>query len=241
MVLCGVTTISIGGGNYPSSSEAELLRKGPGVYNHPVFVVPSANVAVPRDWPLDSGGRVTCLTCHAFIPTAGGAASASLRDEGDPVESSRDAPDVFCANCHATQDEGSTPAVHWRAMEVAHLKSEDRLNGRHLGFLDAASSRCLACHDGLNASDAENTMSWNRSQSSMGQASANHPIGVRYPPAGTRDGGSAFRPVSLLSQRILLPSGMVSCISCHDLYSKKPYGLTVPIDGSALCFACHDI
>jgi len=33
-------------------------------FAHPVRVVPS--MSVPADMPLDSAGRITCITCHTF-------------------------------------------------------------------------------------------------------------------------------------------------------------------------------
>ncbi|MFQ5415040.1 MAG: cytochrome c3 family protein [Phycisphaerae bacterium] len=38
---------------------------------------------------------------------------------------------------------------------------------------------------------------------------------------------------------VRLPGGRVSCVSCHDVFVLAPQRLTVPIEGSALCFACH--
>jgi len=44
-----------------------------------------------------------------------------------------------------------------------------------------------------------------------------------------------------LDQRAILDTHTRQCISCHNLYAHEPYLLTVPIDGSALCFTCHDM
>jgi hypothetical protein len=43
-------------------SEAELWGTGPGVFNHPVRVEPPATMTIPKDWPTDANGAITCLT-----------------------------------------------------------------------------------------------------------------------------------------------------------------------------------
>ena len=37
----------------------DKLRDGPGVVNHPVRIVPSSAVRIPKDWPLDGNGAIT--------------------------------------------------------------------------------------------------------------------------------------------------------------------------------------
>ena len=47
--------------------------------------------------------------------------------------------------------------------------------------------------------------------------------------------------VTKLSKKILLPMGLVSCVSCHEGYSQNHGKLVISNAGSALCFACHDL
>ena len=220
--------------------ETLMLRGGPGVANHPVQVVPSTDITIPDGWPLDSQGRITCVTCHAAIPLTRGEASAPLRDS-DPVESDSITPDIFCGNCHSLHDGSNARAVHWTAIRVAHVKSGSKPDERSLGLLDADSSLCLACHDGVNASESQNTTLWNRSVAGTRIVAVNHPIGIRYPFPGAKTSGPAFRPAAMLPKEIPLPGGKVGCLSCHNLFGQEPYRLNIPIEGSALCFACHDM
>jgi len=99
--------------------------------------------------------------------------------------------------------------------------------------------RSLECHDGVNAPEARYQTPWDRRVGSTGDNRRNHPIGVRYPRMGRARAEVPLRPVAQLPASVLLPNDSVSCLSCHDLYSREDYLLTVPIEGSKLCLTCH--
>ena len=84
-----------------------------------------------------------------------------------------------------------------------------------------------------------NATPWNPGGGYDGTQTGNHPVGVRYPLGAGRDSGVSFRPAGLLPEQVRLPGGVVSCVSCHDLYAPERHLLTVSLDGSALCFTCH--
>lgn len=62
-----------------------------------------------------------------------------------------------------------------------------------------------------------------------------------YPNRPSRGVEAGFRPASLLPREMQLPNGVVSCVSCHNLYGREKDLLSVPIEGSELCFTCHDM
>jgi|CXWL01.1.fsa_nt_gi predicted CXXCH cytochrome family protein len=219
--------------NFPDSRDYfRNTSTGPGVANHPVGVRPNAAMKIPAGWPLAADGSLTCMTCHSTPPVGTNAAS-NLRGEGENNRNSK----AFCLNCH--QDSGSGTAVHWQAVSVAHVSLQQNRDGSTQPLYGSESQNCLLCHDGVTARDAGH----NSAQSMTGFAdrSRNHPVGVRYPLSGKRRAEVPLRPASSVPKTVSLAGGVVSCASCHNLYSPDPQRLSVPIEGSQLCFACHDL
>ncbi len=211
---------------------------GPGVSNHPVNVVPSAAVTIPPGWPLDPSGSITCTTCHLSLPTLNGNGGTRLRE----AVSAFSEPKAFCMNCHRDSSGRSAATAHWRAVPKAHIlrKSvQDHSTGG--STMDGASRDCLSCHDGVSASDVGHETGLNRGSGYFGDKGRNHPIGVRYPHAGKRRAEVPLRPAATLPETVWLPGGVVSCVSCHDLYQPDKYRLSVPIEGSRLCLTCHEM
>ncbi|MCP4250995.1 MAG: hypothetical protein GY778_28490 [bacterium] len=228
----------IAGAAWPDSrrSLADKLRYGPGVTNHPVHVVPSAAIDVPADWPLEAEGTIGCLTCHTQLPPFGSVEQPFLRGSADGLPGR-----AFCATCHTSDSTRSAQSQHWTAMSSAHTRNRTETNRGHSGMLDAESRQCMACHDGVGASDAKNSTPWNRGPGHLGDRKRNHPVGVDYPSHGNRKSSTPLRPATMLPEEVRLPGGQVSCVSCHDLYARDPARLTVPIERSALCFTCHEM
>ena len=191
---------------------------------------------MPADWPLGPDGAITCLTCHKRLPSPGGAGGPSLND----FDGGATYPGEFCAKCHDRAGERSAASMHWLAVGVAHVVREEG-GVRHAGVPDAESRKCLACHDGVSASDRSSTTPLNRGLGSLGDKSRNHPVGVEYPEHPTPGAAVRLRPASSLPARVRLPGGRVSCVSCHDLYSAGRHRLSVPVEESTLCFTCHDM
>lgn len=211
---------------------------GPGASNHPVNIVPSSGVTIPLGWPLDPDGSITCTTCHVSVPSPDGKGGGRLRGMNDSFSDAL----AFCMNCHRDSAGGSAATAHWMAVPKAHIL-RDSFQDRFArgGVLDGASRDCLTCHDGLNASDAGHEMGLNRSSGYLGDKDRNHPIGVPYPRSGKRRVEVPLRPAAVLPETVRLPGGMVSCVSCHDLYHPDKNRLSVPIEGSRLCLTCHDM
>ena len=238
MILTTLPLTAFAGRPAGSLDLASRLRMGPGVSNHPVGVVPSRAVSIPRDWLLAANGTVTCTTCHSALPSLDGRGGPQLRGTAQTDLDSR----AFCANCHRDESLRTSAALHWLAVPRAHIMPEsDDVGSSASGSIDRASAGCLECHDGVTATDAAYETAWNHDGGYLGDKARNHPIGVRYPHAGTRHVEVPLRPAALLPGTIRLPDGMVSCLSCHDLYGSDPKRLTVPIEGSRLCMTCHQM
>ncbi|MHC4609544.1 MAG: cytochrome c3 family protein, partial [Planctomycetota bacterium] len=94
---------------------------------------------------------------------------------------------------------------------------------------------------GVTAVESNNPAGSKAGRNSMADSGRNHPIGVSYADRVRQTSASALRPVALLPQEVRLPDGKVSCVSCHSLYAGRPNLLTVPIEKSQLCFACHQM
>lgn len=217
--------------------DAGMLPSGPGVSNHPVGVTPSPGIDIPDGWPLGRDGSITCLTCHAALPSFRGEADPMLRD----FDADSAAPEVFCIKCHNDRDARDAAAMHWSAVGVAHIKPERRTTRRSGGVLDSASRRCLSCHDGVNAVESQNDVGSGHGLRVSASVTTNHPVGIRYGARGAPGSTVALRPASVLPDEVRLPDGKVSCVSCHDLYARDRHLLSVPLDGSTLCYACHDM
>jgi predicted CXXCH cytochrome family protein len=230
-----VTVVAVGSWPDSSRSLSDRLRFGPGATNHPVGMRPTRAARIPRGWPLQPDGTVGCSTCHTRLPALDGGGDPSLR--GDP-SAGRGA---FCANCHDGGSERTVAAMHWLATDRAHALPDDDRRGRTASAIDSASRKCLECHDGVNASATSYQTGSHRGPGAAGDRARNHPIGVAYPRSGGRSRESQLRVPQMLPHAVRLPDGMVSCVSCHDVYNSTPKRLTVPIEGSQLCFACHEM
>ncbi len=192
--------------------------------SHPSGFTPLPGQKIPADYPLDWKGDLTCSTCHEVHSDLPG----KLRGKA----SGRD----FCIACHKQaffdkmRDGGAS------IMHSGHLGAVDARNWKNL---DQYSIQCLECH-GDNGDMDDDKMGPTVSASSqiVRHGSVNHPIGRSYAVAERRGG---YRPMATLSKNILLPNGMVSCISCHEAYSKIHGKSVIANSGSSLCYQCHNI
>lgn len=217
----------------PGSTDRARSSRGPGMWNHPVGVVPSSAITIPPDWPLGPGGTIVCTTCHEGEPGT----SPEHRVRNPRIQD--DGPARFCSACHTSPDAERTRAAHWRSVDRAHVRPDVDDGAGWNGSIDAESRRCLGCHDGVSAADAIGNGRARTVGFLNGRPNGDHPIGGDYRHAAHRRPDSALRPIQLLPPGIRLPGGRVSCVSCHDLYAGTPILLTVPIEESRLCFACH--
>lgn len=236
LAVCVTEEFAAAGFGSADRSLEQRLGFGPGVANHPVNVVPSAQISIPKEWPVDFKGAITCLTCHEALPSLNGTNAPNLRGSS-PEDSGRLA---FCANCHADTSRRGLGNMHWTVTGVAHVRSMGD-GHRSAGSLDGYSRQCLGCHDGVSASDYGFTVGENLGAPGAVDLRHTHPVGVPYKRIGSKNRNARLRPAALLPREVPLPAGRVSCVSCHNLYASDRFRLTVPVENSHLCFTCHDM
>lgn len=191
--------------------------------SHPSGFVPRNKL--PSDYPADWKGDLTCSTCHEVHgKTRGLMRGTRLGRE-------------FCLACHDTKffvrmrDQGAS------MMETGHLDARSFVTNARL---DAYSRQCMECHGGSGDNrDSRTTRVDQNMVVRHGTTSLNHPVGASYA-AAVKFGG--YRAASKLSQKVMLPGGLVSCVSCHEGFSAN-HGRLVISSGnkSALCMECHDL
>ncbi len=218
---------------FDTSSLSDRLRDGPGMRNHRIGMKPSNKIKIPDGWPLAYDGSITCLTCHEKLPAFGNRRNPRLRATHITEQGGN-----FCSNCHVNSTGSNQQLSHWSVLGRAHQSTRQSNRNSLHRELDGSSRQCLGCHDGVNASNTTNRHA-SKSSISIGGNRGEHPIGVRYQRQRSRKQYVSLRHPSQLPKEILLPKGQVSCISCHDLYAPTPARLVIPIEKSALCFACH--
>jgi predicted CXXCH cytochrome family protein len=188
--------------------------------SHPSGLTPTR--ALPSEYPADWKGDLTCSTCHE----PHGAGKGLLRGEKRAKD--------MCLACHdasffaAMKDSGVSIALsgHLNATR-AELRAMD---------LDPFSLECLGCH--ANSGELPQVTIGRNAVLRHASGVVNHPIGRSYRDAATVGG---YRPERLLSKNVWLPGGKISCVSCHQGYSKDHGKLVTPTRGSELCFECHDL
>lgn len=183
--------------------------------SHPSGFTPPPGQKIPADYPLDWKGDLTCSTCHEVHSDQPGRLRGTAHG--------RD----FCLACHQQVFFDNMPEGGASIVQSGHLGA---IGARNWKNLDQYSIQCLECHGdkGEVSVDANQIMR---------HGSVNHPIGRSYA-AAERYGG--YKPAAMLPKNIRLPNGMVSCVSCHEPYSKTHGKAVMANTGSALCFGCHD-
>lgn len=182
--------------------------------SHPTGFVPDR--ALPAEFPLGPQGEMTCSTCHVVH----GEAPAQLRTAATGTE--------FCLGCHDATF-FSEMADQGRSMHGSgHLDARTQRAWR----IDAYSTQCMVCHQKNVSIAGDGSSKENGWLNAAG--SVNHPIGSSYRQIASRDG---YWGPEMLPDEILLPNGLVSCVSCHDGYSRRHGNLVRP---ERLCMDCHN-
>lgn len=165
---------------------------------------------------------MTCSTCHqphGFEP-------GLLRGAKRAKE--------LCLACH---DQSFVEGMKDAGVSLTISGHLDVGGGRGTPEIDAHSLHCLGCHAGSHSGSI--AVGFGRSQRSramLGLSSA-HPIGSAY---GDVRNKMDFYPEYLLEERnIHLSDGRISCVSCHEAYTRNHGKLTVTLDRSKLCLGCH--
>ena len=190
-----------------------------GQVSHPSGFAPRSKLHA--DYPVDWKGDLTCSTCHEVHGNTPGFMRGNRRGR------------ELCLSCHDAQffvrmrDQGNS------MMASGHLDAGNNLSDVRL---DSYSRQCMDCH-GSKGDNSAPTVDRNMVVR-HGATPLNHPIGANYVKSAKFGG---YRPVSMISKKILLPAGLVSCVSCHEGYSKSHGKLVIPRANSALCYECHDL
>lgn len=187
--------------------------------SHPSGFMP--RFKLPADYPLDWKGDLTCSTCHDVHGKTPGIMRGERRGR------------ALCLSCHdgsffvRMRDRGAS------LLDSGHL---DASSASASASLDPYSIQCMECHGGNGDSRAP-TIDRNKVVR-HGTSSLNHPIGGNYV-AAAKFGG--YRPSSMISKNIMLPGGLVSCVSCHEGFSANHGRIVRPESGSGLCNECHNL
>ncbi len=216
--------------------------------SHQVDIAPSNRVNIPPDMPLDSRGRITCITCHdihrPYINPLTGRRTYFLRR--DVIGKN------FCISCHDTKEgikqiqmestsadinENSTSVqFHWTVMNKSHgFANFDVID--QSADIDPLSLACLDCHgDDTEQKTTLNIGVFNHAEADIGLS---HPIGMDYETAS--DGKDDYVQVGYLDKRLKLFDGKIGCCTCHDPYSSQGGALVIgtPDSYQDLCLACH--
>ena len=190
--------------------------------SHPSGFIPKPGTMIPAIYPLDWRGGLTCSTCHMVH----GDMPGKLRG----TTQGRD----FCLACHDSEffkkmidgGESLTSSGHLGILPTKTWKS-----------LDPYSVQCMECH----AERGDVSVDGNADSDKVlivRHANDNHPVGRSYAEAATHGG---YKPVFKLSRKIQLPNGVISCISCHEGFTKNHGKLISITSYSTLCYECHDL
>ncbi len=237
------------GSDYPDSTNVsgdidQLCTSGPchdynPVMNHPVGV--TIDQSVSGDMPLDSAGRITCLTCHDKPSSSG--TSTDIDESGGRTLYKPQGLE-FCASCHTKMDLPFSQESHWQFSMSAHLSpiSPGQLStssSQRIGGIDTESHMCLSCHDQVSVTIPSANES-RRQQVAQWSSMSDHPIGMDYSRTAMRKAPRYNYPL-MNQDRIRLFDGRMGCGSCHSLYSTEKKFLVQSNRRSALCFECHNL
>jgi hypothetical protein len=129
---------------------------------HPVGMVPSSNVVIPPEMPLNEG-KITCVTCHDSSLQEGGEEKFSVGKENpDFLRGGYTVRNEFCFRCHRSEHYGQMNA-HSQLDEWGLIKEQSCLfchtslpnrkviGIENVGFDDESIDEyCTCCHDGFD-------------------------------------------------------------------------------------------
>ena len=179
--------------------------------SHPVGVRPT--VPPPDAFPLNASGEITCSTCHQVHDPAPGKLRTALEGQ------------AFCEACHQPGFFNDMKDGGISLMALGHLDASASLSGD----IDNFSIQCMSCHEKSGDPGPVPV-------TAAGNGRRNHPIGSRYVDS---IGFGGYRPVTGVPEKILLPDGKVSCVSCHVGYSGQHGELVFDNRADRLCQSCH--
>lgn len=184
--------------------------------SHPSGFTPLPGKIIPADYPLDWKGDLTCSTCHEVHSDLPGKMRGLLLGR------------ELCMSCHDQTFFSNMVDGGESLVMSGHLGMPNSQNWQNL---DPYSVQCMECHSERGDVQVDPNFV-------VRHGSQNHPVGRNYAEA-ERYGG--YRPASVLPKKIHLPNGMVSCVSCHETFTKTHGKVITSGDTTTLCFECHDL
>ena len=154
-----------------------------------------------------------------------------------------------CGACHTPHQSDPPKAapiwnptvdLSWRFGTTALTTSNQRtVPGR-------GTQMCIRCHDGTVASSTIANVkrdrfvnSFNSGRFSSAHNGTDHPVGIAYPQLDKQ-----YQPAATVVAQgtVVLPSGRVECVSCHDPHNGAGEAkmLVTSNARSALCLTCHN-
>ncbi|MEH6811412.1 MAG: cytochrome c3 family protein [Motiliproteus sp.] len=188
--------------------------------SHPAGVQPS--MTLPEIFPADWKGDLNCSSCHWIHKNKHGAMRTAARGR------------EFCTACHNDQFFERMADGGISLMTSAHLDQGQSFED--LG-IDPFTAQCLSCHSDSGEGSGR-PVSISDDRIVRHTSGTNHPVSVDYDKASQFGG---YRRKQQLPDNMLLPSGLVSCVSCHLGFSQDHGAVVTKMKGSDLCFQCHDL
>ena len=177
--------------------------------SHPSGVRPPPDMQVPEIFPIDWKGDLTCSSCHYIHKGGHGRMRSDLRGK------------EYCLACHEDSFFLSMVDGGESIMLAGHLKEID--SDPLLG-IDPFSIQCIECHD--NSGEARNLQVAFADGLVRHNSGTNHPIGVKYADSAMSRPGD-YKQMAMVPKEVMLPDGMVGCVSCHEGYTKL-HGKLIP-------------
>ena len=222
--------------------------------SHPSGFTPRHGKAIPAAYPLDWKGDLTCSTCHEVHSDLPG----KLRG----TAAGRD----MCLACHEQSFFDKMRDGGVSLLQSGHMLGTP--NSQNWQHMDPYSLQCMECHAERGDVDIDsNQILRHGSQNhpigrsyaeaerrGIAAASRGNAAASRGNAAASRGRGrsgvvagavavihNSYKPASMLPKSILLPNGMVSCVSCHEGYTKNHGKVVNTNRGNSLCLECHDL
>lgn len=183
--------------------------------SHPSGFTPPPGKIIPSTYPLDWKGDLTCSTCHEVHSDLPGKMRGTLLGR------------ELCMSCH-NQAFFDNMRDGGQSLVSGHLGMP---NSQNWQTLDPYSVQCMECH--ATRGDVQVDPNF-----VVRHGNQNHPVGRVYADA-ERYGG--YKPAMMLPRNINLPNGMVSCVSCHETFTKNHGKVISTGTTTELCFECHDL
>ncbi len=171
---------------------------------------------LPTEYPVDWKGDLTCSSCHLVHGDSPGLMRGDKRGK------------ELCLSCHEIAFFYQMADGGVSVQNAVHLAQPP--SNLLIEFLDSYSQHCVSCH-------FENVREISGTILAHGHTTMPHPVGVQYDISDKE----RYHELAAISEKIVLPNGKLSCISCHQAYDKKHGELVMSNKGSALCFQCHNM